>query len=57
MVKNSMIGMGSLLSVAFLKRDRVMADEAVLPECSDSVTIFKRAKDNREVTFTPKPYY
>lgn len=45
--KKSLFGFGSLLSIALLKRERAIAID--LPECSDSVTIFRRSADNREV--------
>ena len=46
-VKNSVFGISSLLSAALLKREKAVAID--LPECSDSVTIFRRAADKREV--------
>ena len=46
-LKRGVFGFGSVLSVALLRRERAVALE--LPECSDSVTIFRREKDNREV--------
>lgn len=46
--KNSLFCLGSMLSVALLKRDKAVAID--LPECSDSVTIFRRAADNHEVS-------
>ena len=48
-LKKSLFGMGSLLSVALLKREKALAIE--LPECSDSVTILRRNMDNREVCY------
>ena len=48
-LKRSVFGMGSLLSVALLKREKALAIE--LPECSDSVTILRREIDNREVGY------
>ena len=45
--KNGLFCLGSMLSVALLKRDKAVAID--LPECSDSVTIFRRAADNHEV--------
>lgn len=50
LVKNSMFGIGSMLSAALLKREKAVAID--LPECSDSVTIFRRATDKREVNST-----
>ena len=46
-VKNSVFGIGSILSAALLKREKAIAID--LPECSDSVTIFRRDADKREV--------
>lgn len=45
--KNSLLGFGSLLTVALLRKEKAVAID--LPECSDSVTIFRRSNDNREV--------
>ena len=45
--KNGLLCFGSIMSVALLKRDKAVAID--LPECSDSVTIFRRAADNHEV--------
>ena len=47
--KNSLLCFGSILSVALLKGDKAAAID--LPECSDSVTIFRRTADNHEVTW------
>jgi hypothetical protein len=46
-VKNSIIGISSAFGFAFLNRQKAIAID--LPECSDSVTIFKRQKDNKEI--------
>ena len=47
LLKRSVFGMGSVLSVALLRREKAVAID--LPECSDSVTIFRRESDKREV--------
>ena len=47
--KNGLIGFGSLLSVVLLRKEKAVAID--LPECSDSVTIFRRAADKREVHY------
>ena len=47
--KKSLFCLGSMLSLALLKRDKAVAID--LPECSDSVTIFRRAADNHEVSY------
>jgi hypothetical protein len=45
--KNGLLGFGSLLTVALMRKEKAVAID--LPECSDSVTIFRRPADNREV--------
>jgi hypothetical protein len=45
--KYGLLGFGSLLTVALIRKEKAVAID--LPECSDSVTIFRRPADNREV--------